>query len=513
MNTLDLASRKVQLKKVSSTHGGEWHGPCPDCGGQDRFHVWPNENDGAGAYWCRACGKTGDNIQFLRDFEGMGYKEACAYLGIAVSDPSGNYSTSFNNSRRLGGPAGGPAVPAGTPPFQQPEFKPERRLPPADLWQEKAAKFVKWAADNIQKHPDVLSWLAARGIDADTAAAYRLGWNVGEDGKDIYRARKAWGLEEVLRDDGRPKALWIPRGLVIPYIVDGVIYRIRIRRPDEGGPRYYVLPGSSMAVMLVEPARRAFVVVESELDAIACAAATSLAGAVGLGSVAAKPDAAAAEVLSRAIQILNALDFDVAGAKAMAWWSANFPRCDRWPVPMGKDPGEAVQMGTALKQWIEAGLPPVLILETAQASRQSADAAGRETEKAAISGSQRQKTGENSSFSEKTAQEQEKQAENKEKWQKIRVEEDAYVEKMGLSPLILELRDLLRNNPRVKIINTADRYTVLRDGKYVGGRINYLVFREEATRDYLISHPGGEIDARNLIIMDEQAMSEFRHSG
>jgi len=497
MNTLDLASRKVQLKKVSSTHGGEWHGPCPDCGGQDRFHVWPNENEGKGAYWCRACGKTGDNIQFLRDFEGMGYKEACAYLGIAVSDPSGNYSTSFNNSRRLGGPAGGPAVPAGTPPFQQPEFKPERRLPPADLWQEKAAKFVKWAADNIQKHPDVLSWLAARGIDADTAAAYRLGWNVGEDGKDIYRARKAWGLEEVLRDDGRPKALWIPRGLVIPYIVDGVIYRIRIRRPDEGGPRYYVLPGSSMAVMLVEPARRAFVVVESELDAIACAAATSLAGAVGLGSVAAKPDAAAAEVLSRAIQILNALDFDVAGAKAMAWWSANFPRCDRWPVPMGKDPGEAVQMGTALKQWIEAGLPPVLKLEAAEHDR-------REAEKAAKSGLQQDKTKESGKEHEKAGQDLEKKAENRVKMLERRAAEDDYVARNGLSPLLLELRDLLRNNPRVRIINTPDRYTVLRDGKYVGGRINYLVFREPAVTDYLVNHPGGEIGWENLFLIGEE---------
>jgi len=506
MNTLDLATRKVQLKKVSSTNGGEWQGPCPDCGGVDRFHVWPNENEGKGAYWCRACGKTGDNIQFMRDFEGMGFKEACAYLGIAVSDPSSNYSTSLNNKRRLGGPAGA----AGTAPPQQTEFIPERRLPPADLWQEKAAKFVKWAQDNIQKQPEVIAWLAARGIDADTAAAYSIGWNPGEDGKDIYRARKSWGLDDVPRDDGRPKALWIPRGLVIPYIVDGIIYRIRIRRPDEGGPRYYVLPGSSMAMMLVEPARRAFVIVESELDAIACAAATSLAGAVGLGSVAAKPDAAAMEVLSRALQILNALDYDVAGAKAMAWWSENFPRCDRWPVPMGKDPGEAAQMGTDLKKWIETGLPPVLIMEAEATIKKSVDTAGREAEKTAKSRSKRQKTDDDSQLSEKTAEEQEKQAKNKEIWQKIKAAEDAYAEKMGLSPLILELRDLLRNNPRVKIINTSDRYTVLKDGKYVGGRINHLVFRESAVIEYILSHPGGEIDAKNLIIMDGPAMSGLR---
>lgn len=114
---------------------------------------------------------------------------------------------------------------------------------------------------------------------------------------------------------------------------------------------------------------------------------------------------------------------------------------------------------------------------------------------------------------EKQAQDAVKMSENRRKAEDLRAKEAEIIEKMGLSPLILELRDLLRNNPRVKIINTADRYTVLKDGKYVGGRINHLVFREEATRDYLISHPCGEIDARNLIIMGEKAISELRHSG
>lgn len=38
--------------------GKEWHGPCPFCGGQDRFIIFPN-----GYYWCRPvglhCGKAG----------------------------------------------------------------------------------------------------------------------------------------------------------------------------------------------------------------------------------------------------------------------------------------------------------------------------------------------------------------------------------------------------------------------------------------------------------------------
>jgi hypothetical protein len=39
MNILDLAEKHVDLKRVASTKGGEYAGPCPGCGGDDRFRV------------------------------------------------------------------------------------------------------------------------------------------------------------------------------------------------------------------------------------------------------------------------------------------------------------------------------------------------------------------------------------------------------------------------------------------------------------------------------------------
>jgi hypothetical protein len=45
----------IRLKKVGRT---EWAGPCPWCGGTDRFHVWTRSN-----FWCRPgpghCGRSG----------------------------------------------------------------------------------------------------------------------------------------------------------------------------------------------------------------------------------------------------------------------------------------------------------------------------------------------------------------------------------------------------------------------------------------------------------------------
>jgi len=77
--------------------------------------------------------------------------------------------------------------------------------------------------------------------------------------------------------DGRPRPLWIPRGIVIPLIVGGAVHRIRMRRekadftPNFNLP-YFMLPGSSAASRVMGDNALAFVVVEAELDAVkACA--------------------------------------------------------------------------------------------------------------------------------------------------------------------------------------------------------------------------------------------------
>lgn len=431
MNTLDLAQKRVRLKKVSSTNGGEYQGPCPDCGGNDRFHVWPHQNEGKGSYWCRSCEKTGDNIQFLRDFEGLSFKEACNQLNITIPDRPG-----FRPS-----------------PYKKPEFEPTEHTKPADLWQERAEKLVAWAHENLIKNNTTLEWLEKRGITEEMARRYRLGWNPGENGKDIYRARKAWGLPEFRKSNGKLKALWIPAGLIIPYIIDGTIHRIRIRRP-EGEPRYYVLPGSSMNTMILEPDRRAFVVVESELDAILISR-YPLAGVVALGSVSAKPDAGTYRILKDCLQVLVSLDFDKDGAKYKDWWNKTFPNCDRWPVPAGKDPSDAYTMGIDLEKWIKTGLPPAMTIE--------------ETEN------------------------RKPESVNKEPEGEIK-SPVAHI----LHPAIAELHDLLKKNPSILIINTPDRFTALRNGKYIGGRISELVFRVPEVTEYIRNHPDETIDGKNF---------------
>jgi hypothetical protein len=65
--------------------------------------------------------------------------------------------------------------------------------------------------------------------------------------------------------------------------------------------------------------------------------------------------------------------------------------------------------------------------------------------------------------------------------------------------LILELYVLLRKNPEVKIYHTSERFTCLRNGKYVGGRFSYLIFREPEVTEYLLNHPIEIIDWKNFL--------------
>ncbi|NCC25578.1 MAG: hypothetical protein EOM25_10345, partial [Deltaproteobacteria bacterium] len=228
----------LTFKRAATTNGGEWHGPCPACGGTDRCHVWPEQGE-AGTWWCRGCDQGGDAISWLQAHEGKTFPQAAELVG-RILDPKKRPK----RRARLGvldAPVGAthasPTQTASTTPTASPIKD------PAQVWQAHAWQLVNESADRLQSRPDQVAWLSARGISAKTAALCKLGW-IEERGRDVYRARAGWGLPERLRPDGTPKKLWIPRGLSIPYWRGETMLRIRIRRA-EGEPRYLVLEGSA----------------------------------------------------------------------------------------------------------------------------------------------------------------------------------------------------------------------------------------------------------------------------
>lgn len=198
MNLLNLLHIEgFTLQRVATTNGGEWSGACPFCGGRDRFRVWPEED--GGRFWCRGCGKSGDAIQWLRDFRGLSFQEACAELG------------------RL-------PLPISKPPREHREVKkPES----SSTWQYKAGVFLDRAKITLVNGGYFGRYVRDRGLRLETVEKAGLGWN----SSDKLKPREEWGLEPLKSEEGNEKKLWLPGGLVIPLVKDGAVLRLRIRRP------------------------------------------------------------------------------------------------------------------------------------------------------------------------------------------------------------------------------------------------------------------------------------------
>jgi len=329
MNILDLLHTDGHMmKKAATTNGGEYCGPCPFCGGKDRFRVWPE----SGRYWCRGCNKQGDTIQYLRDKRGLSFQDACSFLG---RDPGERKDK-----------------PAAT------TWTPKESKTPGEPWRRNASAFLDVVIKNLwaPSGAPVRQWLnAEKGLSDETIKKARLGYSRA----DLFEPRASWSLSANVID-GKERKLWIPGGLVIPFIHNGDVHRLRIRRDNPGdGSRYVVVSGSSPAPLMIGRDKAAAVIVESEIDAwLISQEAGDLIMTISMGNAQAKPDTATHTILKDTPIILNSLDTDDAGAKA-AWkfWPETYGgKVRRWPAIHGKDASAARLNGLNIREWIIAGI-------------------------------------------------------------------------------------------------------------------------------------------------------------
>ena len=293
-----LMNNGFQLKRKTAK---EYAGPCPFCGGEDRFIVQIDKE----RYWCRQCKKSGDAIQFLRDYKGMTYRDACEAIGVEAK-------TKYIS-----------------PIITQEIWTPREPKKTTNIWNAKAKEFVDHAINTLWDTGCSArrEWLATRGLSEKTIRAAGLGWNP----RVVWQERGDWGLDSVISEEtGRAKKLWAPMGLVIPYCQGADVIRIRIRRSNPGdGSRYILLPGCDTRAMIQKGDNtKAVVIVESELDALLLwEKASDLVTCIALGNAQARPDVAADKMLKQADIILNALDSDRTGAKeAWTWWPTHYKK-------------------------------------------------------------------------------------------------------------------------------------------------------------------------------------------
>lgn len=312
------------LRRAGSTNNGEHAGPCPFCGGDDRFRFWPRHPSGQARYWCRRCEKTGDDIDLLRELKGLSYTEAAAVVGR----PSLTNSTVGSTSS--------------VRPYESPTE------PPLAAWQLQAEK-VAVEAEAALWRPEgasALEYLRGRGFTDKTVQEARLGW-IGQDNRE---SAQEWGLPV----DHTP--VWLPRGVSIPWRSCGFLWRLNIRRLA-GDPKYIGPAGRRNGLYGADGMRgdKPALLVEGELDALSVAQeAGDLVNAVATGSTTGSRHSRWERLLRAAPTVFVAFDSDDPGEEASTYWLDALPGSRR--LLPETDAAWMLEAGRDIHAWVQAAL-------------------------------------------------------------------------------------------------------------------------------------------------------------
>jgi DNA primase len=331
---LAVSSLKAQTDLLSTVegdlgparrHNGVWHNfVCPFHADGDQDGGSLKINDSSGRWWCFACGKGGDVVDWVRERQGVTFAEACRQLGAAPSSPSSRTSSIRSAVA---------AVP---------------RIAPSLEWQQAAEEVVQRARQFIWTLAgcNARAYLMGRGLTEETIQAWDLGYNPSN-----YRTSK------MLDRQGQPVA--VPRGWVIPLRERQTLWGVKVRLPDgTPGDKYVQLTGSRPALFGEHTLRLPVsVLCEGEFDAMLLHQEAGDLVGVGTTTGGAKVWVREWNVpLLFSKSILVAYDNDEPGDEGAAAVMAHMPRARRVKVPTGKDVTEHYLSGGNLREWIEGEL-------------------------------------------------------------------------------------------------------------------------------------------------------------
>lgn len=333
----------AEVEYISSTSGGEYAGECPWCGGNDRFRVWPKEGD-TGRYWCRKCKRDGDGIDFLRKVKDMTFQDACkkAHCEYKLDE----YEDEKESSGEI-------------PDSEYPRPKEEKKTtPPPDRWQVLAASFAEMCEDILwgddRKAYSGRKYLFQdRNFESDTIQEFGIGLNT----EDRYYDPDDWGL-----DRGEDSKLWIPRGIVIPWIHENTVWGMNVRRPDgdvreDNFGKYHRIMGTKNALYNADKLKGGpAILVEGEFDAVAIHQESDRVVPVATGSTHwGRTQKWLSMIRQNTEVLLVSYDNNDAGEDAARFWLREIDWSVRW-YPKDEDPAETLSNGDDVDGWVEAGL-------------------------------------------------------------------------------------------------------------------------------------------------------------
>jgi hypothetical protein len=177
-------------------------------------------------------------------------------------------------------------------------------------------------------------------------------WGLGYHERKRWRDPGKWGLE------GGNK-IFLPRGVVIPWTVDGTIWHVKFRRFDDD-PKYIQVRGGLPTLYGLDQltGKQTVVICEGEFDAVLLQQeAGDLVDVVAIGAKAAKVNPKALAHLAGASDWLLALDTDAEDEAGT--WAQYSGRVRRIKPLEGNDLTDFHNAGGDLRAWIEHHTAPL----------------------------------------------------------------------------------------------------------------------------------------------------------
>lgn len=343
IDVFSLAETDTRLRRVSHS---EYAGPCPGCGGDDRFRV--RLRGDRWRWMCRGCWDAtvkgwGDEIEYLRQFRGMRFTEARASV-----QGNGEIEQARERVGRVLNSI-------------------SRYEPPDSKWQDEKHESVEAATARVWTPAGAqgLAYWRSRGTTDETIRKAKLGY------------------AHIMHPKLRRKVPCV----VIPWYDHAILWRVQFRCILPGiahDERYFMLAGSSNGGLYLGDSltlNRPVVMTEGEIDALILAQeCKGLISVIATGSTKGARTPKALTRLARCSRILVAFDNDDQGEDNANHWLERLDNAIRYR-PLAHDVNAMLLEGMDVCGWVLAALS-----DREDVSTQEPDQAGPGTDTCADCG-------------------------------------------------------------------------------------------------------------------------------
>ncbi|MBV9358557.1 MAG: toprim domain-containing protein [Chloroflexi bacterium] len=339
IDLLELIGVDTRLKRAALTRGGEYAGACPFCGGRDRLRVQPERR----RWWCRGCcdgPRWQDAISYLQRRDGVDFVEACRRLGASESELGRRQDS-------------GPRASA----QQHTEVLDlVEDLEPTSTWRKNGLALVEEAEVALWSPAGARArtYLHARGLEDHTLHAWRIGFQPRANRRE---PAERWGLV-AHSPAGQPAWVRIPRGIVIPWLLDDRLWQLKVRTNHQE-PKYLAIRGGHPCLYGADTLviGESAVLAEGEFDTMLLwQTAGDLVGTATLGSCSRRLSPGALRSLLGCSQVLVVYDADKEGDKGAEYVCQLLPRAHRARPPRGKDVSTYHELEGQVREWLQREL-------------------------------------------------------------------------------------------------------------------------------------------------------------